>query len=217
MALNRKEYDQLATNAQVQLTGASENGIKLTLYEVMKEFFTDSGAWMEDILVTPAANVQDYIVAAAQEGQIIRMIGLFDPLGIPIPAFLLSDFKTLHLLHAPQVSSTTPSTMRVEKTVTQPTTESNLPIAPDWTLRVHSTHILDGVLGQMMMQPNKSYSDPTKAAYHLKRFRAGITIARTQAKRANGVGNQAWAYPQQTIAKGSQRGGVSTAWPTRAF
>lgn len=218
MALDPRELEQLITQASVKLTGSSKNGILLELYDVLKEFFADSNAWREDIAFTPTANVTDYPLAPREDGQIIRLVGCWDEKLIPVPAFM-PDLGTLKLLHAPN-STGTASTQwfaRVMKNVTLPTNSGNAPIGPDWVLRVYSVHILDGLLGKMMSQQNKSYGNPTMAAYHLKRFRQGINIARTAAARANNLGAQEWSYPTHTMAHGSQRGGVSTAFPGRVF
>lgn len=217
MALDKNEFDQFITQAMIKLPGASESGIKAELFDVLKEFFEDSNCWAEDIQFIPQAGVTDYPLAPREGGQIIRLVGTWDALGIPIQAFM-RDFGTVKMLHAPQSTGTAAAKWfsRVIKTVTLPTTRDAVPIAPDWTLRVYSVHVIDGLLGKMMSQQSKSYSNTTSAAYHLKRFRAGIQIARTAAARANLVGAQEWAYPRGW-GSGSQRGGVSTAWPTRAF
>jgi hypothetical protein len=106
---------------------------------------------------------------------------------------------------------------KVAKNVVWPTDNSGFPLMPDWVLAKYGEHIMDGVLGRMMIQQDKSYSNQTEGTYHLRRFRTGIQIARTAAQRMNTKGAQEWAYPRQFAPGGSQRGGVSTAWPTRAF
>jgi hypothetical protein len=73
---------------------------------------------------------------------------------------------------------------------------------------------LDGLLGKMMGQQQKTYSNNNLSAYHLKRFRTGIQLAKVAAERANLHGAQNWAYPRGWGSK-SQRGGMSTAYPTR--
>lgn len=217
MALDQKEFEQFITQATIKLTGASSAGIKAELYDVLKEFFTDSNCWAEDIEFIPVADEVDYPLAPKNEGQIIRLVGTWDNKGIPVPSFM-AEFAKVKLLNAPTSTgtATTKWFSRVVKTVTLPTTRDAVPIAPDWTLRVYSVHIMDGLLGKMMSQAQKSFSNPQMSSYHLKRFRAGIQIARTAAARANIVGGQEWAYPQGW-GRGSQRGGVSTAWPARVF
>lgn len=214
MPLDPREFEMFMTQARVKLTGASDAGIKAEVYDVFKEFLTDSNAWTEDIEFLGKANATDYILTPAEEGQVIRLVGVWDDKGIPVPAFM-REFGTAKLLHAPQTDQLKKWFARVVKTVTLPNTREDIPIAPKWLLQVYSVHLLDGVLGKMMGQQSKSYSNGTMSAYHLKRFRTGIQIARTAAARANIVGGQEWAFPR--FAHGSQRGGVSTAWPTRAF
>lgn len=215
MALNPNEFDQFVTMAEMKLAGASQNGIKAELYDVLKEFFTDSNAWREDIQFQGKANVTDYLLTPLSEGQIIRLIGTWDDKGIPVPSFM-AEFGTVKLLHGPEFDPPSKWFSRVVKTVTHPITRDGVPIAPDWALRVYSVAIMDGLLGKMMGQQAKSYSNSTMSGYHLRRFRQAIKVARTEAEGANTVGAQSWAFPR-FAGPGSQRGGVSTAWPTRAF
>ncbi len=215
MALDPREFEQFMNQARIKLPGASDSGIKTELYDVFKEFLEDSNAWREDIDFQAEASRQVYILAPRYDGQIIRLVGVWDDKGLVIPAFM-SDFGSIRLVHAP--SSTPPNRWfaRVIKNVTVPVTKDDVPIVPDWVLRVYSIHVLDGLLGKMMSQMNKSFTDSVKSVYHLRRFRAGIQIARTAASRENTLGAQSWAFPQG-FSQGSQRGGVSTAWPTTAF
>lgn len=215
MALDPREVDQFLNQARIKLPGASDSGIKLELYDVFKEFFDDSNSWTEDIEFQSQAGTQNYLITPRFDGQIIRLVGVFDEKLIPVPAFM-PHFAHIRLLHAPNTTPPNKWIARVVKTVVLPTTRENVPIVPEWTLRVYSIHILDGLLGKMMAQQGKSYSDKTMATYHLRRFRSGIQIARTAAIRQNLVGGQEWAYPRGWCSS-SQRGGVSTAWPTRAF
>jgi len=214
MALDPREVQQLLANAQIKLTGASESGIKAELYDVLKEFFSDSNCWTEDISFLPVAGVTEYTLAPAQDGQIIRLIGAWDDRGTPKTDAFMRVFGTVTFVNAPQSDATANWTARVVKTVSLPITREALPIAPDWTLRVYSVHVLDGILGKMMGQQQKSYSNTQMSAYHLKRFRTGIQIAKVAAERANLIGAQNWTYPRGWSSR-SQRGGVSTAYPTR--
>ncbi len=65
--------------------------------------------------------------------------------------------------------------------------------------RIASTHfydaLLDGALGRLMSQPAKPYSDPTRATYHLNRFRAAIGKYAGAAKR-NFSGAATWSFPK---------------------
>lgn len=215
MALDPRELEQFFTMAQMKLPGASVAGIKTEFFDVCKEFLGDSNAWTENIYFQPIAGTLTYLITPKEEGQIIRLNGVFDNNLISVPAFM-PDFATVLLLNAPNTTPPTQFFARVAKNVVLPTTRDMVPIVPDWLLRVYSLHLLDGLIGKMMATENTSYSNDTKSTYHLRRFRTGIQLARTAAIRQNLMGAQEWAYPRGWNAS-SQRGGVSTAWPTRAF
>lgn len=213
MALDPREVKQLLAHAQTRLTGASESGIKAELYDVFKEFFEDSNCWREDINFLPLANTRDYLISPAEDGQIIQLIGVWDNNGSPVSAFM-PTFGTISLVYPLSNDATDNFTARVIKTVSLPITKDALPIAPAWVLGVYSVHILDGLVGRMMGQQQKSYSNNTLSAYHLRRFRVGIQIAKVAAERANLQGAQNWSYPRGW-GSNSQRGGTSTGFPTR--
>lgn len=212
MAIDPREFDQFINNARIKLTGSSDAGLKAELFSTLKEFLADSNCWIEGIDFQATAGERDYLLVPANDGQIIRLLGIWDRHAVPIAGFLGENFQTLRLVHAP---STTPDHQwhtKVVKNVVLPITRENIPIVPTFLFRVYGEHILDGLLGRMMGQMDKSYSNSTLSTYHLRRFRTGIQIAKTATIRANTVGAQAWAYPRGWRSI-SQRGGVSTAWP----
>lgn len=215
MPIAANEIEVFLANAIIKLPGASHSGMKTELFAVLKEFFADSNAWTEDIEFQAVVGTQTYLLTPKFDGQIIRLVGTWDDKGIPIAAFM-HNFSHLRLTCKPTTTPPTKWFSRVIKNVTLPTTKDDIPVVPDWTLRVYGEHILDGLLGRMMAQQQKSYSNATMSTYHLRRFRSGIQIARAEARAQNLLGAQAWAYPQGFV-RGSQRGGVSTAWPSRVF
>lgn len=211
MALDVREVAQLVTQVMIKAPGASTGGVKAELYDVLKEFLSDGATWREAIQFQATANVTDYALVPLQEGQIIRLLGVWNDKNIFMPA-TMENFGTIVLVRAPSNTPTAKWVAHVEKTVTPPITKDGLPIAPAWVLGVYSLTILDGILGKMMAQPDKSYSNETLSGYHLRRFRTGIQVARTAQNRANLKGGQSWSFPRNGAA-GSQRGGVSTAFP----
>lgn len=211
MALDIREVAQLVTQVMIKAPGASTGGVKAELYDVLKEFLSDGATWREAIQFQATANTDEYTLVPLQEGQIIRLLGVWDDKNVPVPA-VMEEFGTIKLIHAPANTPAAKWAARVEKTVTPPITKDGLPIAPAWVLGVYSITILDGILGKMMAQPDKSYSNQTLSGYHLRRFRTGIQVARTAQNRANLKGGQSWSYPRNGVS-GSQRGGVSTAFP----
>lgn len=214
MALDPRELSMLMNQARIKTTGASDDGILVELYDVFKEFFADSQCWWEDITFQATVDRQEYILSPLQEGQIIALVGVWDEKGIPIDAFM-PTFGTIRLVNVPNTTPTTRWFARVIKNITIPTTKDNTPIAPQWVLGVYSIHILDGLLGKLMAQPGKSWSNQQLGTYHLRRFRTGIQIAKAQAQAQNQVGAQNWTFPRGWSSRG-QRGG-SSGWPGRIF
>lgn len=209
--LDPREFDMLMNQARVKLPGASDVGLKLELFDVCKEFFSDSMSWYEDIEFQAVSGTRTYLLSPREQGQIIALGGVWDNNGVPIAAFM-HDFSSVRLVNIPTTTPTAAWFARVYKTVVVPTTKDDLPIVPDWTLRVYAIHILDGLLGKMMGQQAKSFSDKTLSVYHLRRFRVGIQIAKVAAEAQNVRGAQSWSYPSSIS---SQRGGKP--WPGRVM
>jgi hypothetical protein len=225
MSLQPDEVEDFLDQCRVKLTGASDAGIKQELFHTLKEFFSNSRCWIENSHINVIANTQKYLLTPDDGGQIIGLVGVWDGWRVPVPASM-EHFGELHVHMPVQITTIIPTTpgphplsqtnpwlVRWTENVVRPTDRDSIAICPDWTLRVYGEHILDGVLGRMMSQSNKSYSDATNGAYHLRRFIQGTTMARTAANRANIQGAQNWRYPLYAVP-GTQRGGVSTPWPT---
>jgi hypothetical protein len=150
-------------------------------------------------------------------GSPLRISGVFqiDPSNPLTPKNIrgatMPNFGTLQLTEVPGAAATYAVTVVLN--VSLPFDKNGFPIVSDWVLQIYSTGILDGLLGRMMMQPNKSYTNVQAATYHLKRFDGVINQARVAALRQNAFGTQAWVYPQLFRTSG-QRGGVSVGSDT---
>jgi hypothetical protein len=216
MSASAAEWARLMNQARVKLIGASDAALKGELFDVMQEFFDASSGWLETLTVNVLANVTTYDLVTT-EGQAIRIVGVaeVDPSDLSKPPHprgaVMPNIGQIVLTEVPGANTTYKVT--VAKNVTLPTDTNGFPIVADWTLSVYSTSILDGLLGQMMSMPNKSYSNSSMGVYHLKKFNAAITQLRVATLRANAMGTQAWVYPQ-TFSTHSQRGGVSVGSDT---
>ena len=210
-ALTSKALERFMNEARIKLTGASDKGITAELFSVLREFFEDSNCWTEVVPFQPTANVQEYPIILRENGRVLRLIGVRDHNARPVAAFM-PDLGTLVLSQT--LNNTPPSQweVKVVKGLSLPTTREGTPIVPNDLFLQYESYILDGLLGRMMGQQSKSFSNSTMSVYHLRRFRTGIQIARTAAERMNTVGAQAWAFPQ-TFRTNTQRSGVSTAFP----
>lgn len=230
MPLDPADLEHLMNQARIELTGVSDSGIKTTLFNVLHEFFNDTLAWREHIELLVTANQQHYRLVPKDGGRIFALFGVWDGNRIPVPAFMpepphiqihqhiqTTSIPTTTVPGQPQpLGATNPWLVTVAENVKKPTDSHDIPLAPGWVLRTYLEIIIDGLLGRLMGQPAKSYSNQTMSSYHLRRFRAGIATARTAAARQNTIGAQTWAYPLGWNAR-TQRGGVSTPFPVTRF
>lgn len=206
MTIAKQDWDRFIKQALVRLPGASVAAIKGELFDVLNEFFGNSNAWLEDISITIMPNTTEYNVTPADGGQIIRLMSVLDQNRMPVAA-TMATFGTIVLAYS--VNQTTTYTATVSKNVTLPNSKDNIPVAPDWTFSVYGTNILDGLLGRMMGQSGKTYSDAKKSLFHLSKFNSGTNQVRIAVMRRNTLGATAWVFPQNFRTR-SQRGGVSS-------
>jgi hypothetical protein len=213
MAIQSRDFERLMNQARIKLPGASDGGLKGELFDTLNEFVGDSNIWDEWIEVQIVPSIKEYLLTPIHGGMITRLVTMLDPNHIVLPASL-PDFRppsaALHLVW-PQSNAMTAHAL-VVKNITLPNSKDEIPDAPEWLLPLYATKVLDGLLGRMMMQPNKSYSNDTQGTYHQKRFRDGIAVAKTAKARGNLLGGQSWRFPNQ-MRTNSQRGGVSTPFP----
>jgi len=190
-------------NAQVMLTGASADQIKVVLFDTLAEFFGDSNCWKENIDIVVVPNTYDYPIPV-RTGRILRLAGVVDQNLTPQNA-IMPTIGTVRFQFG--YSNTQTMTVTVIKTVTDPL-ECFPPHIPDWVLPAHHLTIQHGLVGNVMTIPGEAFSNPQQAMFHLQKFRDGIAGARVAGMKANTFGAQTWAYPQQFRVDG-QRGGVS--------
>jgi hypothetical protein len=211
----KQDFDQLMNQARVKIMGASDAALKAELFDVLTEFFDVSSCWSEHIPIDGVAYQREYPLPI-HEGQIIRFGGCFAnstfptqaayeaalalnpaqpggwyPMGAAMPDIGVMVLSNCSIPNTNQFMRAT-----VIKNVVLPTTRDMVPIAPDWVLPRYHLGILDGLMGKMMNQASKSYSNDALGTYHLKRFQEAISRARVAAIKANTYGAQAWRFPQ---------------------
>lgn len=227
MPLSTLDVAYVMNECRIKLTGASDTGIQQELWGVIKEFLQDTNSWIEHQKLLVVAGTQCYDVVPRNGGQIIRLLGVTDGNCIPVAASM-PNLGTLQINRRIDISSVDipptdhtlasnhPWHFAIVKNIAFPQTKDQLPIAPEFVLKVYSQAIIDGVLGKMMMQQAKSYTNLPLSKYHLARFRDGIGIARNDVFNQNVQGGARWVFPQQFSTR-SQRGGSVAAWPAESF
>jgi hypothetical protein len=201
---NDRYWAKIIGQALVTLPGASDALVRVQLFDTLEEFFDGSNCWMESIRFTVVPDMLEYQLYPVS-GRILRLDGVVDQHNVPqnalmpIPGIVQFQFPYNNPL---------PVTANVVKTVTDPLA-CFPPHIPEWMLPMHGLKILHGLIGNMMLQPGQSYSNPALANFHLAKFSDGISGAYVSSSKANTVGAQPWAFPQQFRVTG-QKGGVST-------
>ena len=214
--LDRNDIDTVINECRVELIGVSDAQLKSTMFEVMDEFFRDTRSWKEQIVfnVAPPATspaTQQQLATALtypispSEGQIVGLDGVFNNNGGTYVPAIMPDVENVLLAYLPNQASQYVAC--VWKNVSLPLTREGFPIAPQWVLQKWHIGIKEGMLGALMNQKNKSYSDPKGASYHLSKFRQFVQNVRTLTLRGNTYGAAAWRFPQSFQSR-SQKGGV---------
>lgn len=197
-------WRKLLGQSKVSLAGASDAELKVQLFEVLQEFFDGSNCWQESIRFTVIPETLDYPLRPLS-GRVLRLSAVLDQHGSPQQA-VMPEIGTVRFLYP--YTQTQPMTAMVIKTVTDPFA-CYPPNIPDWILPAHGLGLLYGILGNMMMQPGQSYSNPKLADFYQKKFADSTTHAGVASSKMNTVGVQSWSYPQSFRTFG-QKGGVST-------
>lgn len=188
------DITRLMTNLRIRLPGAIDDAIKFEVYNALNDFFQGSNIWREDIPVPITSGVKEYALTPTGAANIVRLINVVDNNSIPVDAWL--DLETGDLVLGMTPSTDTTYTAQVVLTVNEPLDREDYPVFPTWVLNLYMNDITDGVLGRMMSQPAKPFSNAQLAAYHARSFQSAIANARAEANRNYAYSSQRWRFPQ---------------------
>lgn len=188
------DTDRLMNNARVHLPGATDTVIQQEFFNVMNDFFQTTNAWKEDITFPAAVGITCYEIEQESVSSIVRLLSVVNSDGLPVKAIMPTPGE-LMLKFAPSTANT--HTATVVLTVDDPLPNSGFPVCPDWILNKYGTGLLDGVLGRMMAQPAKPYSNPVMAAVRTKSFSKTRSDAKAEVLHGNLNNGQTWRFPQQ--------------------
>lgn len=189
--------ERLIDTVTIRLPGSLAKTVQLELFSVLDEFLQDSGAWTDRVTFSPHATTE-YAVAVTA-GQIVRLKSVEDIGKAGVNAIMPEPGVVK--LAGPVSESQQPLTATFVLTVVDPVTRDMYPFVPTWITTRYNGTLVDGLLGRMMSQPNKPYSNEALAVYHLRRFRDGVGKARADQILANTEGAQNWRFPQGFAVK----------------
>lgn len=188
------DVNRLMDNLRISLPGAIDDALRMEVFNTLNDFFQGTNIWREDIEVEVAAGETHYEILPSGPANIVRLIGVIDHNKLPAKAVLDLITGELALAEAPSQSAT--YTAQVVLTVNDPLDREGYPVFPMWVLNLYQNDIISGVLGRMMSQPAKPYSNVQLAVAHSRAFNSAIATARMEANRRFTYRAQAWQFPQ---------------------
>lgn len=195
------DFNRLMDQLRIRLPGALDGTIQLELFSVMNEFFQNSNCWTEDIPMRVVPTRKSYEIVSTTPSTMNRLYSVETSSGVSVAATMPVP-GTIELLNLPSQEDT--YTVTVALTITDPVDREGYPEFPDWFLSKYGNDILDGVLGRMMSQIAKPYSQPQMAQYHMRRFVQATNKAGVEAIHGNVYRGQNWRFPQ-TFARRKAR------------
>lgn len=187
-----------------ELPGATWDFVEQVLAEVVNEFYTWTGAWIEPLSVdlregrvayhlnpVPGRDVDVvYVRSATRNGM---------PLNIVEPAVGMQGMgdmwvwpaAVVNLVEAPRQDSRNGLRLIV---ALRPLPCSHE--VPDDAGREHFDTIKNGALGRLKAMPNKPWFDGAGANIHQRRFRNGMAQARDMAAKGYARAAPSWSFPR---------------------
>lgn len=199
------DVNRLMDQLRVRLPGALDATIRLELFATLDELFQNSNIWHEDIEISAVPGTTEYPIVSSEDGLIHRLIGVYNSDQIIVPA-TMGVPGVVNLYENPSVAATL--TCRVSITITDPTDPEGYPYMPDWVMPRYGVDIVDGVLGRMMSQLAKPYSNPQMALMHQRRWQQTIRRAKTEITHGNLYRGQNWGFPSG-FTRNRMGGGVA--------
>lgn len=194
--------NRLMDLTKARVPGLLDTVLKKEFFHLMNEFFMETNLWQEKVTFTATTTTQTYFeapelytydVTSEESGQVFRLMACFNADGIRVNATMRIPGEIV-IVHAPP--STQTYTAHVATTVSDPVTNEDLPVMPEWVLTKYDNVILDGLVGRLMSQPAKPYSNPQLAGLHIRKFMQGMKVAKREGERFNVHAGQVWQFPQ---------------------
>jgi hypothetical protein len=199
-------FDRVVKNTMTQLPGALLDVVKLELFNVLEEFFNDTSIWKEDIELDITAGETEYFVTpeATNAARITRLerVESNDANKFEIKATMVEP-GTIVLNIEPTTNQE--AIAKVILTVGDPQDRDGYPFSPEWIVQKWYGGLVDGLIGKLMAQPAKPYTNERMSIFHTRKFESAKSQARAAARHTNLQGAQRWRFPQ-AFATTSRRG-----------
>ncbi len=192
---NSPAVQRLFNSVTSRLPGILDSQVQDEFFETIDELFTETNAWKEEVPFETITDVTNYDVIPTGNAKTLRLMWVVNDEGRPIVGTMATP-GCLVLGKKPSQDGLTYNAS-IALSITDPTDRDNLPVFPSWVLDKYRAYIFEGLVGRLMSQPAKPYTNQTMSVYHLRRWRNAMVKIRTEAAQMNLFGGQAWAFPQQ--------------------
>lgn len=202
-----EDATRLMADCRAELPGVIPSALRAAYFSMLKDFCDKTNVWQEDIDVPLVAGTSSYTITCTGNGQIIRLLNLFDSQDATESWFDRCSMRVPGALILANTPTTTGQTLvaRVAKTVYDPTDANDLPYIDAWIVQRYWDTLKAGTIARLMMQPMKTYTNIQLAGIQMKIYGNGRNVARDEVVKANVFGQTAWAFPQ-TMGTSRQRG-----------
>jgi hypothetical protein len=193
-AVQASSLERLMNDLRVRLPGARDEVTKQELFAAADELFKLAGVWREEIIFP--VNTEDTLYELESEesyARIHRLLKVVNADDIPVYAVMKLPSEVTFSV---EPSAEVDYTAHVMLTLDEHVDSDGYPHIPTWVMEQYRETLLDGVLGRMMSQIAKPYTNERMSTYHLRRFRNAIAQARTDAARTYLHGAQNWQFPR---------------------
>jgi hypothetical protein len=189
--------DRLFDNLRVALPGATDNAMKMELYNVLDDFCRDAFVWRETIEIPLVEGVDTYLVTP--EGtEIVRVYNIdhatFD---VSNATYEFGQVLFDTLPTAADIETPAYLTAALTPALTQGADPENMLPADMWT--VWHRPILAGTKARMMGQTAKPYSNPQMAILWHTEYVQQKAVAKRYTETGGQPGAQLWGFPRMGI------------------
>ena len=186
------QFDRIHQDTALLLPGALKDAIRHKMFSVVDELCKFGGIWKDEQTLHLKVNKTDYDIVPEYGGKIVRLDSVKDMTDAPIAASLPFP-GVLRMGEAPTVAYDVVVTTVC--TITDPIRNDKFPNMPEWLLDQHNDTIKHGIVGYMMLEPSKPYSNSSLATYYMRKFRNYIATARANVEAGHVTSQQNWTFP----------------------
>lgn len=193
--------DRLLNDLRVRLPGATDGMLQREVWLTLNDFCREGLAWREQVEVPLVDAVSTYDVAP-NGTEVVVVYGVSHPT-MDLQGAVYS-FGKLLLTAAPSAADLiTPVFVEAALTPALDVGADLEGLIPSDMWSEHHEVILNGVLGRMLAQPAKPYSNPALAAFYVKSYTGERARVRHKVRTGGVMAPQAWRYPRWAGRRGA--------------